>query len=312
MGSFCQHLIRSFPYQFRHLRTSKTIADRFQLCNNGIECSFRNDQKRYRGEVATGGGRQTDLSGLGPKRFYDRVNVEQQQDGTHAVTLDGKPVRTAGGGWLRAPTMAFATALAEEWDAQQDRLRPSSMPLTRIVGTARDAVPIHRSKIRSDLLKFLDTDTVCIRPAHPSELVQRQDDVFEPILRHMAARGASLNIVRGQLFTKQTKQCWDYVTKVVSQLDDYSLAAMDSAASTAKSLSVAIALRDGILNPVQALSAARSEEQWQAAVWGVVEGGHDMDDADGLVRLSAAHTVFRFVDLDPKAFQSASSNTETN
>lgn len=255
-----------------------------------------------RKEVAPGSGRQADLSGLGPKRFYEHVDVAAQADGTFAVTVDGKVVKTPRRGSLAAPTRALATAVAAEWDAQEGRIRPSSMPLTTLVSTARDIVPSSRDTFVAQTLRFLDTDTVCIRPAYPSELVEAQDQAFAPVVAHLASRGVDLNVVRGGLSAPQGDDAREVLQGALAALDDYSLAAVDSAAGSAKSVAIAIALADGAVSPAQAVTAARSEEQWQMRVWGCVEGGHDLDDADILVRLAAADAIFKFVALDPEAF----------
>ena len=256
--------------------------------------------------MSPGSGRQADLSGLGPKRFYDEVNIAPQPNGAFAVTVDGKVVRTPLRSVLTAPTSALATAVAAEWDAQVGRLRPASMPLTTLVSTALDVIPNTRDRIFAAAMNFLDTDTVCIRPEHPSELVESQNKAFAPILAHLEKeRHAKLNIARGSLSAPQTDQVRDIFSRIVRELDDYSLAAMDLAAASSKSIAVAIALRDGAVSAQQALEAARSEERWQMGVWGEVEGGHDLDEADALVRLSAANAVFRFVDMEPEAFLKA-------
>lgn len=259
-----------------------------------------------RGEVAPGTGRQADLSGLGPKRFYDVVSVALQDDGSYAVTVDGKAVKTPRRGTLAAPTHALATAVAAEWDAQTGRIRPSSMPLTTLVSTARDVVPDSRERFVAQTLRFLDTDTVCIRPGYPSELVAAQDRAFGPVVGHLRERrGVELNVVQGALAAPQGEKNWERLKGVLDRLDIYSLAAVDAAASCAKSVAIAVALSDGAVSPQQAVEAARSEEQWQMRVWGCVEGGHDLDDADMLVRLAAADAIFKFVALEPEAFREA-------
>lgn len=256
-------------------------------------------------DASPGTGRMTDLSGLGPKRFYKEVDV-QRHDSLHAVTVDGKLVKTPRRHVLATPSQAFSTAVAAEWDAQVGRIRPSSMPLTGLASAALDIVPEFRQRMSDSILRFLHTDTACIRPDTPRELVAAQDAAFQPVVQHAEGSGIPINVVRGALIANQNESAEKWVLNIVRDLDNWSLAAMDSVASCAKSVLVAIALKDGAISPQQALHAARSEEMWQSKVWGVVEGGHDMDDADASVRLSAAHMVFRFIELEKDTFRSSS------
>lgn len=248
------------------------------------------------------GGRFTDLSGLGPRRFYKEVNVRETDDKQFGVTVDDKYVKTPKRSALCVPTATLANAVAAEWDAQEDRIRPSSMPLTTLTCTALDLVPEFRGRMISSTLKFLQTDTVCIRPAHPSELVEFQHNIFGDIVGHFEKQGIKLNVTFGELSAPQDEQVTQWFQNVVDKLDNFSLAAMESASATAKSIVIAVALHNGVIGTDQAVKAARSEELWQSNVWGAVEGGHDLDDADSRVRLAAAEMIFQLVQLDKDAF----------
>lgn len=247
----------------------------------------------------------TDLSGLGPKRFYDKVTTQPHppEDPTeHAVLLDGKPVKTPRGGILATPMEQLSTAVAAEWDAQEGRIRPSSMPLTSLISTARDIVPESRERVIDGVLKFIHTDAVCLRPDTPKELVEAQDEACQAVLEILSQSGAKFVVTRGVLAAEQDDTVVGWARAQAEALNDYSLAALEAACGCAKSTVVGLALWKGV-EVEQALAAARAEERWQTRVWGVVEGGHDLDEADIEVRLRAADLVFRFVEQEPTAFQ---------
>ena len=73
------------------------------------------------------------------RRFYDKVAVGNEPgDNSFQVLLAGRPVRTPGGARLRLTSAALAAAVANEWLAQQEQIRPETMPLTRLAATATD------------------------------------------------------------------------------------------------------------------------------------------------------------------------------
>lgn len=237
-------------------------------------------------------------SGLGPKRFYDSVSIEPSETENptaHAhydIRLDSKTVLTASQQRLTVPTKPLALAIAAEWDAQQDRIRPSSMPLTTIIGTGRDVVNERRQDVEQSLLRYLHTDTMALRPAHPTELVESQNAAFAPIADMLLRNGISPVITRGGLSGVQSKEIENTVKGFISEMDCYCISALDVAVGCGKSVFVGLALWMGVPAKV-CVAAARSEESWQTGVWGVVEGGHDVDLADGEVRFAAAEFVFR-------------------
>lgn len=260
-----------------------------------------------RAQVSPASGRLTDQTGLGPRRFYDKVSIDQVGKHEYAVKLDGASVRTPRQQKLTLPTASLATVVAAEWDAQKGRIRPSSMPMMTLVTTAVDVVPMYRSRIENSLLGYLDTDTICIRPSHPTELVEHQKKVLGRVVSHFENRGIDLRVTVGGLEAQQSNATTLYFTKLIKNIGAFELAAFDSATATAKSILVGAAMRDGALDVDSAIEAARSEERWQAKRWGEVEGGHDMDDADTYVRLAAADLIFRMVDIEPDAFNAVES-----
>ncbi|PXF48244.1 ATP synthase mitochondrial F1 complex assembly factor 2 [Gracilariopsis chorda] len=250
--------------------------------------------------------RTTDSSGLGPRRFYERVTVEPAPSsvdkengnvfGGFVVHLDGKSALTSARNLLQAQSRTLAIALAGEWDAQQDRLRPSSMPLTRLLAASLDVVQHDKQRFQDNILRFVHTDSFALRADYPRELVSRQNELLEPVEEHLKQLGIHYRIVRGALEATQEQKTVDAIRDIVKQLDHLQLAAMDSAASCGKSAAVAVAMWHG-LDAGQATNAARSEEVWQAEIWGTVEGGHDLDHADVCVRMNAAELVFRCAGL---------------
>ena len=71
------------------------------------------------------------------KRFYGAVGVAPLGDG-FTVTLDGRAVRTPAGRPLTLPTEALARAVAGEWEAQEENVRPHTMPMMQLANAAID------------------------------------------------------------------------------------------------------------------------------------------------------------------------------
>ena len=67
-----------------------------------------------------------------------KVATVEPAEGGYGVALDGKPMRTPAKRELIVPSAALADAIAAEWDAQEDEIRPATMPLTRLAATAID------------------------------------------------------------------------------------------------------------------------------------------------------------------------------
>src|SRR5687768_15600135 len=96
------------------------------------------------------------------KRVYRAVSTRPAEGGW-GIALDGKPMRTPGKNDLAVPSEALAAAIAAEWDAQQDEIRPATMPLTRLAATAIDRTAVQRELVVAETAGYAGTDLVCYR-----------------------------------------------------------------------------------------------------------------------------------------------------
>ena len=73
------------------------------------------------------------------KRVWTQVEIAQQGIG-YTFLLDGRLVKTPAKTLLALPTKALAEAVAAEWRAQVETVRPETMPYTRRPNAALDKV----------------------------------------------------------------------------------------------------------------------------------------------------------------------------
>jgi len=238
----------------------------------------------------------------GRKRFYKEVTVHPTSpiSNQFCIKLDGRILRTPARNDLHLPSLELTMAIAAEWDAQTDGLtgiQPATMPLMTLASTAIDQVSENPHTTHHTCLSYLPTDTVLFH-AHPTEreLIKLQRMHFQPLLRWLRRRfGVELrtsDALMGRI--AHPAESSRRVSLMLDQLDAFTLTCVQCWTMECKSLVLALALLSGEVSVAQAREAARLEEESQAEVWGVVEGGHDMDRLNLAVGLSSAHT---FMDL---------------
>jgi len=202
------------------------------------------------------------------KRFYKVAAVAAVDDG-FAVTLDGKTIRTPMGTHLRVPHEPLAEAIAEEWLAQEETVKPHTMPLTQLASTALDRVAEKREAMIAHMLNYADTDLLCYRAQSPSDLVARQTSLWHPILDGVAASlGVEIRVTHGVLPISQPEATMEALRRKVESYDDWRLTALQSAVSALGSLFLALAMLEGRLNADEAFAASELDETYQIEFWG--------------------------------------------
>ena len=225
-------------------------------------------------------------------RFYKEVSVDTA-DGLHRVLLDGKPVKTPGGTPLAMPSFGLAQAIADEWRAQETTIRPQMMLHTKLANTAIDRVAPNPSYAREQLLSIAKSDVVCYRATSPSELVQQQALVWDPLIDWTGQQfGAPLRAASSLTF-EQDQAAMNALAAALSKLDAFSLAALYAAASLCGSLVIALALAERKLNPEQAFAAANLDKVYQAERW----GWDPQETAKATAERAELNQISRFLEL---------------
>jgi chaperone required for assembly of F1-ATPase len=202
------------------------------------------------------------------KRFWKEVSVEPAED-AFRVTLDGRPLRTQGGNAQLAPSRVLADALAEEWRDQGETVDPAGFVMRDLADYAIDHVRTRRADVIAGLLRYAETDTLCYRADPDEALYRRQQDLWEPLLSTFEARhGVRMERVSGIIHKPQSPETLERLRAALEAKDDFTLAAIQTLAPLAASLSIALEAVEPGADAVRLFTAANCEEDWQAELWG--------------------------------------------
>lgn len=202
------------------------------------------------------------------KRFYEEAAATEAEDG-FAVTLDGKAVLTPGRNPLTPPTLALAEAVAAEWAAQEETVRPQDMVLMSLACTAIDLVRPRRGEVVAELADYGGTDLICYRAERPADLVARQNEVWQPLVDWAALQlDAPLATTSGLIAAPQPEPALAALARAVETHDDWALTGLATAVKTAGSLVIGLALSHGRLDVRGAFAAAELHESHQIEAWG--------------------------------------------
>lgn len=203
-----------------------------------------------------------------PKRFYQDATIAARED-QYCIELDGRQVRTPLRRVLEVPSLSIAEALAGEWRRQHDVIDPATMPLTRLVNAALDAVAGREAAVRADIVKYAGTDLVCYRAEHPQVLVARQAEAWDPILAWARdSLGAELLPAKGIVHQAQPAAALARIASAIEPLPALALAALHSATTLTGSALLALACHAQRIDAAETWRLAHIDEDFQAEQWG--------------------------------------------
>src|SRR5437588_5215610 len=202
------------------------------------------------------------------KRVYKQATARAAEGGW-GVALDGRPMRTPAKHEQVVPSAALAAAIAAEWDAQQDDIRPATMPLTRLAATAIDRTRTQRDLVIAETANYAGTDLVCYRSERPPELVARQQAEWQPLLDWAMLRyDASLAVTSGIFPQPQSPAALKAFAAAIAAQDDFRLTALHAMTAACGSLTIALALLERHIDAEAAFAVSQLDETFQIEAWG--------------------------------------------
>lgn len=214
------------------------------------------------------------MSEWAPKRFWKETTVTEAPQG-FTVTLDGRGIKTPAKTPIHVPTRTLAEALAAEWEAQEAKVNPATMPFTRTTNSALDKVATQRAEVADMLAAYGDADLTCYRAGTPEELVARQAAAWDPLLDWLDKTfGARLHPRTGVMHEPQDARALDILLGQVHALSPFELAAFHDLVSMSGSLVIGLAVTRGVDAPDALWDLSRIDETWQEEQWGRDEEAH--------------------------------------
>ena len=206
------------------------------------------------------------------RRFYRTVDV-REDNGRHALTLDGRGARTPGRNSLAAASRPLMLRVAQEWARQGETLDPADMPITRLLNSAIDGVARKMDETRAEIVRYAGSDLLCYRAEAPETLAERQRLAFDPVL-DWAARtlGARFALTAGAMHVEQPPETLEAVRAALEGFDEpAALASLSVMTTLTGSAVLALATAYGFLSPADVWRAAHVDEDFQNELWGVDE-----------------------------------------
>lgn len=227
------------------------------------------------------------------KRLYKTASA-QAVEGGYGIMLDAKHLLSPAKLPLVVPSLALAEAIAAEWQAQGDELKPHTMPLMRLASTAIDLVTKRYGDVVAEIAAYAGTDLLCYRADQPPELAARQHAIWQPLLDWMTLRyDAPLTVTAGIVPVTQPPASLHALAVAVAAHEPMRLVALHAMTTATGSLVIALALLAGELDADAAFDAAQLDENFQIERW-----GEDYEAADRRAALKAdIATAARFAKL---------------
>ena len=200
------------------------------------------------------------------KRFYTFASHKKTDEG-YEIHLDGKAIKTPSGQAMVASTQAVADAVVAEWAAQEEEVKPDTMPTTQILTTKLDKIR-DREAITESVMRYLDTDLVCYWTKEPEDLAKRQKEIWGRWVKWFDEHfEVPLYTTKKIDAIKQDPEAHKRVWNYIEALDDAYFTVLHIVTSLSGSLILALAFSEGDITPEELFEASYLEELYRGEIY---------------------------------------------
>ena len=234
------------------------------------------------------------------KVFWKEVSVvpldAARYPGWFAVAVDGRKVKAFESNQVLAiPSEAMAYACANEYASQKGHLNKLLMPLTDLCSGAMQVQPQAIAPRVDYLMSFYQNDNCYFRA---KAIEGEQDRLIEPVAKWFE-RVFEVDVPRivgighPQIPPHNVAKVRDAL--LASNMNPYQIVALCVVAQFTSSLLLPLALFHRVIDLEQALAINRAEEGHNIATAGMIEGYHDIREADSVVKICASATAWQLM-----------------
>ncbi|KAM3718423.1 ATP synthase mitochondrial F1 complex assembly factor [Dirofilaria immitis] len=236
------------------------------------------------------------------KRFYEEARaVFKPMEEVYNIYLDKHCLVTPKRNPVKITSEALALAVAEEWNMQKSELRTNLMRLTGLIFTAIDnPMSLKRSDVLSQVLQFLDKDTILYRLEENNKLLELEERNWNPIVEWVNWE-YGLSVKPSYSLLEEAVVDSSSRSRLTNQLLNYSflqLIGLQYATESLKSVLLTLATISSRLHVDEAVELALLEQKYQSDIWGKVEWAHDIEREELISRLSAGVLLVHLGDFE--------------
>ncbi|VDO44918.1 unnamed protein product [Onchocerca flexuosa] len=194
---------------------------------------------------------------------------------------------------------------------QKNELKTNLMRLTGLIFTAIDnPMSLKKSDLLSQMLQFLDKDTILYRLEENSKLLELEEKNWNPIVEWVNWE-YGLSVKPSYSLVEDAKIDNNSRIRLANQLSNYSflqLVGLQYATESLKSVFLTLATISSRLHVDEAVELALLEQKYQSDIWGKVEWAHDIEREELISRLAAGILLVHLGDLEPECVTKSGEN----
>lgn len=180
-----------------------------------------------------------------------------------------KAIVTPRGHRMDFSNMPIAITVAEEWKNAENVKLSYKKPMTQLTQTVLDIIPVDRDLFVQKIMAYAETELLCYRALEPESLVQKQTEIWQPILDWFELLyKVKFHVARGVMPITQNPEIIMRLKNIIKGFEDWKLGGLSAAVEASGSFILGLALLEKKLTAQNVFEIAEVESLFQSQQWG--------------------------------------------
>ena len=228
------------------------------------------------------------------KKFWKIVQVKKKLKNSFEILLDKRILKTPMQKDLIFSNYKIAKETALEWDIDEKEINTENMVFYGLISTAIDKISNDKVSYIENVLGFINTDLICYRADGPNELVDLQNNSWNPIISFIKKYiDVELKFFIGVMPSKQSLDIFNRLKTLINSFSDIEISALHRMTNLTGSIFISICILKGDVLKNEAFELSFLDELYQAKNWGIEE--ESLDKRDKIAK--ELNRIISFVEL---------------
>lgn len=228
------------------------------------------------------------------KKFWKNVQVKKKIKNSFEILLDKRILKTPMQKDLIFSNYKIAKETALEWDIDEKEINTENMVFYGLISTAIDKINIDKVSYIENVLGFINTDLICYRAEDPNELVDLQNNSWNPIISFIKKYiDVELKFFIGVMPSKQSLEIFNRLKTLINSFSDIEISALHRMTNLTGSIFISICILKGDVLKNEAFELSFLDELYQAKNWGIEQ--ESLDKRDKIAK--ELNRIISFVEL---------------
>jgi chaperone required for assembly of F1-ATPase len=198
-----------------------------------------------------------------------KFSIIKAKNSKYCIQINSKLAKSPKGNLIELPNIKLAKIVLDNYKLKLETKNINIVSPIKLTNTAIDKIKFEKVNYINEMVSYLNSDVVCYFSAAPDDLVERQKQLWLPIV-HFMMKFYDINLIYTSDISalNQNESSLMKLKTILKEKNIFELSALYALSQLTKSIMISLALVNNKISVKKAFESSNLEELYQISKWG--------------------------------------------